>query len=182
MKPQELHDKKLQRIGREDWEVCWTVRILTAVQRRPGGRSWKQSSRRKMCMEWRVWDVQSADHAHQVVRGRLCFWNTRLFYMWFGFCLIYSKCVICVSLYVLIDPTPIIWLAILLIISFTFLWIWAVPSFSHFISFCRYGSFRPLGTYFLFYDAIGVAGCMASVIGWLANDGLGSVWKEVLMA
>jgi len=115
-------------------------------------------------------------------RGRLCFWNTRLFHMRDGFYLIYSKCVICVSLYVLIDPTPIISLAILLIISFTFLWIWPVLSFSHFISFCWCGSFRPLGTYFLFYDAIGIVDCMTSVIGWLANDGLGNVWKEVFMA
>jgi hypothetical protein len=190
MKPQELRDKRLQRIGREDWEVCWTVRILTAVQRRPGGRSWKQSSRRKMCMEWREWDVQSADHAHQVVRGRLWFWHTRLFYRRVRFYLVYSKRVICVSLCVLIDPTLINrpysnYLPHHLINNFFYIFVnWPVPSFSHFISFCRYGRSRPLGTYFLFllYDAIGVADCMASVIGWLANDELGNVWKEVFMA
>jgi len=152
MKPQELRDKKLQRIGREDWKVCWTVGILTAVQRRPGGRSWKQRSRRKMCMEWREWDVQPADHAHQVVRGRLWFWHTRLFYMRVGFYLVYSKCVICVSLYVVIDPTLIIWLTILLIISFIFLWIWPVSSFSHFFPLLPIWKFTAIGNiFFCFY-------------------------------
>jgi hypothetical protein len=182
MKPQELHDKKLQRIGREDREVCWTVRILTAVQRRPGGRSWKQSSRRKMCMEWREWDVHSADHAHQVVRGRLWFWHTRLFYVRVGFYLVHSKCVICVSLYVLIGHTLIIWLTIILMVTFTFLWIGQCPLSVIVFPSADMEDFGHWEHIFCFY--LRRYGCRrrASVIGWLANVGLGNVWKEVFMA
>jgi hypothetical protein len=172
MKPQELRDKKLQRIGRENWEVCWTIRILTAVERRQGGRSWKQSSRRKMCMEWREWDVQSADHAHQVVSGRLWFWHTRLFYMRVGFYLVLLSSVICVPLYVLIGPRLFIWLTILLIITFTFLWIGHCPLSAILFPSADVGDFGHWEHLFCFYCTtllVSQTVWHQCVSGWLAN-------------
>jgi hypothetical protein len=49
--------------------VCWTAGILQQSEGSPGGRSLEQSSLRKLCLEWRVWDVLSVDHPQQVVSG-----------------------------------------------------------------------------------------------------------------
>jgi len=92
--------------------------------------------------------------------------------------------VICVSLYILVGPTLIIWLTILLIISFKFLWIGQCPLSAILFPYADMEGFDHWEHIFLFlfYDAVGVADCMASVIGWLANDELENVWKEVLVA